>query len=362
MSDYTVTFPNLGFSFDINTTAFTVFGLEVKWYGILIAVGFLLAFIYALASCKKMNIDQDKLIDVVIVGIIGGIIGARLYYVLFYAGDKYIKDPLSIFYISEGGLGIYGGIIGGLGVGAIMAKIRKLKITPVLDVAALGFLIGQCIGRWGNFVNQEAFGTATDLPWAMSSENTIIEVGGAAHPCFLYESLWCLIGFILLHIFTRKYRRYDGQTFLLYVAWYGIGRFFIEGLRTDSLLTPILNLRVSQLVAAATVLASIVLLVIFRKCTSLTGCGSKKVMELNHLEMDKEEEETFDEDAPSTIFGDLEVEYDDSDALSEESEPDTEETKPTEQESSEEPDEEEDDIEAEKDDQDQEDEEDGDKN
>lgn len=318
MSDYTVQFPNLGMTFEINTTAFTIFGLEVKWYGILIAVGFLLAFIYALCSCKKMRIDQDKLIDVVIVGIIGGIIGARLYYVLFYAGDKYIKDPMAIFNITEGGLGIYGGIIGGIGLGAIMAKIRKLKIAPVLDIASLGFLIGQCIGRWGNFVNQEAFGTATDLPWAMYSENTVIEVGGAAHPCFLYESLWCLIGFILLHFFTRKLRRYDGQTFLLYVIWYGIGRFFIEQLRTDSLLTPILDLRVSQLVAAASVLAAIILLIVFRNRTVLTGCGSKKVMELNNIH--DEVEVTFDESAPSTIFGDLEVEMDEEDALANEEE------------------------------------------
>ena len=114
-----------------------------------------------------MHIDQDKLIDVVIVGIIGGVIGARLYYVLFYPGDRYIQDPMSILNITEGGLGIYGGIIGGLGCGAIMAKIRKVKITPILDLAVLGFLIGQCLGRWGNFFNQEAFGTATDLPWGM---------------------------------------------------------------------------------------------------------------------------------------------------------------------------------------------------
>lgn len=316
MADYTVQFPNLGMTFEINTTAFTIFGLEVKWYGILIAIGFLLAFIYALCSCKKMRIDQDKLIDVVIVGIIGGIIGARLYYVLFYAGDKYIKDPMAIFNITEGGLGIYGGIIGGMGLGVIMAKIRKLSIPPVLDIASLGFLIGQCIGRWGNFVNQEAFGTATDLPWAMYSENTAIEVGGAAHPCFLYESLWCLIGFILLHFFTRKLRRYDGQTFLLYVIWYGIGRFFIESLRTDSLLTPILDLRVSQLVAAVSALAAVVMLIIFRNRTVLTGCGSKKVMELNNIH--DEVEVSFDETAPSTIFGDLEVKMDEGDALADE--------------------------------------------
>lgn len=319
MSEYTVEFPNLGFTFNINTTAFTLFGLEIKWYGILIAAGFLLAFLYALASCKKMHIDSDKLTDVVIVGIIGGIIGARLYYVLFYSGDRYLKDPMSIFNITEGGLGIYGGIIGGILTGVLMAKIRKVKIAPILDVAGLGFLIGQCIGRWGNFVNQEAFGIATDLPWAMSSENTQIEVGGAAHPCFLYESLWCLIGFILLHIFTRKLRRYDGQTFIMYVIWYGIGRFFIEGLRTDSLLTPFLNLRVSQLVAAVTVIAGIVLLIVLRNRTVLTGCGNKKIMELNHIQDEVEDEFLEKEDdGPSTIFGDLFVELDEDDALADE--------------------------------------------
>lgn len=307
MTEYTVQFPGLGISLDINPTAFTIFGLEVKWYGIMIALGFLLAFVYAMFSCKKMHIDQDKLIDVVIVGIIGGVIGARLYYVLFYPGDRYIQDPMSILNITEGGLGIYGGIIGGLGCGAIMAKIRKVKITPILDLAVLGFLIGQCLGRWGNFFNQEAFGTATDLPWGMVSNNTIIEVGGAAHPCFLYESLWCLLGFVLLHIFTRKFRRYDGQTFLLYLIWYGVGRFFIEGLRTDSLLTPFLDLRVSQLVAAATVLAGIVLLIVFRNRTTLTGCGSKKIMELNHIDDQVQEDDFEDDGAPSTIFDEVDV-------------------------------------------------------
>ena len=149
-------------------------------------------------------------------------------------------------------------------------------------------------------MNQEAFGTATDLPWGMTSEATQKFTSSPVHPCFLYESLWCLLGFILLHFFTRKLRRYDGQTFLLYLIWYGVGRFFIEGLRTDSLLTPFINLRVSQLVAAVTVLAAVVLLIVFHKKTSLTGCGSKKVMAMNQLV-----DEIPAEDGPSTIFGDL---------------------------------------------------------
>lgn len=297
---YHVQFPGLGINIDLNPKAFSIGNINVQWYGVIIAVGFLLAFLYAMASCKKFNMDDDKLLDAIIVGIIGGIIGARLYYVLFFTGDQYIKNPISALYIWEGGLGIYGGIIGGVLCGALVAKLRKINVFTVLDLASLGFLIGQCIGRWGNFVNQEAFGVETNLPWGMISENTA-NYAGPVHPCFLYESLWCLLGFILLHIFSRKFRRYDGQVFLLYLAWYGTGRFFIEGLRTDSLFTPFLPIRVSQLVAALTVLTAVALLIVFRKRTALDGCGSKKVMELNAV-VDEVPEEMID-DGVSTIFG-----------------------------------------------------------
>ncbi|HEX3038571.1 MAG TPA: prolipoprotein diacylglyceryl transferase [Oscillospiraceae bacterium] len=320
---YNVQFPNLGWSFKIHDVAFNIGGLSVKWYGILIATGFLLAFLYGMTSCKKMRIDQDKLLDVIIVGLIGGIIGARLYYVAFDTSGQYIKDPMSIFYITNGGLGIYGGIIGGMIFGGIMAKIRKISVPAVLDVASLGFLIGQAIGRWGNFFNQEAFGSKTNLLWAMESENTDAIAGGAVHPCFLYESLWCIAGLILLHIFTRKFRRYDGQTFLGYVIWYGIGRFFIEGLRTDSLLTPLSDYRISQIVAVASVAAAIVLLIVFRNRTALTGCGSKKVMALNSI-VDEVPEEQPD-DGVSTIFGELGNDADETDALADEDNSDSEE-------------------------------------
>lgn len=288
MSEYNVSFPGLGWSFHLNSTAFSIGSFEVKWYGIIIGIGFLLAFVYGMVSCKKMKINQGKLLDAIIIGLIGGIIGARLYYVLFFDGDKYLKDPISILYIHEGGLGIYGGIIGGLLAGGITAKIKKLNVLSALDVAGLGFLIGQGIGRWGNFVNQEAFGSETSLPWGMVSENTH---GVAVHPCFFYEFLWCALGFVLLHIFTRKFRRYDGQTFLLYVMWYGTGRFFIEALRTDSLMVPYLNIKVSQLVAAVTVFAALALLIIFRKRTKLSGCGAVSVMELNHITYDDSTED-----------------------------------------------------------------------
>lgn len=298
---YHVQFPNLNINIDINPTAFTIGNLSVKWYGVLIALGFLLAFFYVMSSCKKFRMDEDKLLDAVIVGIIGGIIGARAYYVIFFTGDQYIKNPISALYIWEGGLGIYGGIIGGVLCGALVAKLRKIKVATVLDLASLGFLIGQCIGRWGNFVNQEAFGVETNLPWGMLSENTARVASGPVHPCFLYESLWCLIGFVLLHIFSRRLRRYDGQVFLLYLIWYGVGRFFIEGLRTDSLITPILPIRVSQLVAVATVLTGVILLIVFRNRTALVGCGSRKIMELNSI-VDEVPEDMIEDDGTSTIF------------------------------------------------------------
>ena len=291
----------------MDPTAFYIGDTPIAWYGIIIAVGFMLAFLYAMFSCKKMNINSDKLVNCVLVGMVTGIIGARLYYVLFYPGDLYIRDPMQIFNIREGGLAIYGGIIGGLLGGVITAKICKLRVPVVLDVAVLGFLIGQGIGRWGNFVNQEAFGSQTDLPWGMVSEGTQAVVNGPVHPCFFYESVWCLLGFVLLHIFCRKFRRYDGQVFLLYLVWYGFGRFFIEGLRTDSLLTPFFDLRVSQLVAAATVLAGVVLLIVFRNRTSLSGCGSAKVMAMNALKESVPEElvETEGDSVETAVDGNL---------------------------------------------------------
>lgn len=298
---HNVQFPELGLNFELNPVAFSIGSFSVQWYGIIIAVGFLLAIIYGFRSAGKMRINKDGLFDAIIVGLICGIIGARLYYVIFYPGDKYINNPLLIFNIKEGGLGIYGGIIGGMAGGAVMAKIRKMSIPAVLDVASIGFLIGQGVGRWGNFINQEAFGVATTLPWGMRSDMTELEVVGNVHPCFLYESILCFIGVILLHLFTRKLRQYDGQTFLLYVVWYGASRFFIEGLRTDSLMVPYIDLRVSQVVAAVSVLAAVVMLIVFRRRTSLTGCGSRKVMELNGISEEKKDDMAV-EVTESTIF------------------------------------------------------------
>ena len=259
---YNVQFPGLGLNFNINHVAFAIGDFNIYWYGIIIGAGFLLALAFALKVLKNFGIKTDDFIDCVIAGFIFGIIGARLYYVIF-RWEHYSRNPSEILAIHNGGLAIYGGVIGGLTAGCITAKIKKVPVYAILDVAVMGFLIGQGIGRWGNFVNQEAFGTETDSVLRMVSENTD---GVGVHPCFLYESVWCLLGFVLLYLFSRKYRKYDGQIFLMYLVWYGFERMLVEGLRTDSLY--IFNLRVSQILAGLTMIIGIVLLIVFRKCTS----------------------------------------------------------------------------------------------
>ncbi len=253
-----ISFPKLNISVTINPIALNLGFLKIYWYGIILAIGFLSAFIYINKNLKRFKIKSSDFLDMVLYGVIFGIIGARLYYVIFYPGDYYIKNPWKILDITNGGIAIYGGIIGGLIGASVIAKRRNLKILPILDAASLGFLIGQSIGRWGNFVNQEAFGVYTDLPWGMMSQRTGYQT---VHPCFLYESLWCLIGFLILHIYSRKSeKRKDGYIFYLYMIWYGMGRFFIEGIRTDSLIVPYLGIRVSQVFSLAIVVMSCVLL------------------------------------------------------------------------------------------------------
>lgn len=258
---FLVGFPKLGLLFSINPVAFTVFGFEIRWYGIIIAAGMLLAMLYCFRRMDEFGLDSDRAVDVVVGGVIGAIIGARLYYVAFDA-DVTMAD---FFKIREGGLAVYGGLIGAILVGAVVAKFRKVKFIPLLDVASMGFFIGQAIGRWGNFVNKEAFGTPTDLPWGMTSASIIMQSGGneltTVHPCFLYESICCIIGLIIVH-FYHKHRKFDGEIFLLYTAIYGFSRFFIEGLRTDSLY--IGNLRVSQALAGVLCVVAVAVILIVR--------------------------------------------------------------------------------------------------
>jgi len=272
-----IAFPGLGIDkITIDNVAFSIGKIDIAWYGVIIACGMILAIVFGMSNMRKVGLDPNRAIDAIIGGVIGGVAGARLYYVAMN-WEEYSKDLKSIFNTRNGGLAIYGGVIGALLVGLIIAKMRKVKLLPLLDLTGMGFLIGQGIGRWGNFVNQEAFGCNTDLPWGMtggriqswivanyssiSSPASVIELDPdlPVHPCFLYESLWCLIGFVILFTVFRK-RKFDGQIFLLYIFWYGLGRFFIEGLRTDSLM--IGNLRVSQVLAAVSSAVAFILLII----------------------------------------------------------------------------------------------------
>lgn len=258
---YNVSFPYMGLHFYISPVALKIGNISIYWYGIIVCLAFILAFVYVYKNSDRFSLNKESMIDVFLISVVSGIIGARLYYVLFFPGDTYLKDPMKIFYINQGGLAIYGGLILGLIAGLVTAKVKKLNVLAVLDVSSIAVLLGQAIGRWGNFFNQEAFGIEAKYFLGMSSQAT----GGVpVHPCFLYESLWCLLGFILLHIFSKNRRKYNGQVFLMYVAWYGIERFIVETLRTDSLMIPYLNVKVSMVVAAVSAIIAIILLIVFR--------------------------------------------------------------------------------------------------
>jgi phosphatidylglycerol:prolipoprotein diacylglycerol transferase len=269
-------FPKLGWQFEINPDAFVIGTFAIKWYAIFIALGAILACLYCFPRIRKNGLDDDKAFDCTFWGIIGGIIGARAYYILMTLDEGWTFQR--IINIREGGLAIYGGIIGAILFAFIVGKIRKIRFIPLLDIAASGFFIGQCLGRWGNFFNHEAFGTNTELPWGMTSDRIINYINQNAvelwrdqhiylnwsvpvHPTFLYESLWCLAGFLLLHFFYKR-RKFDGECILFYVLWYGAGRAMIEGLRTDSLMVG--SFRVSQLLAIVSAGVALILIIIFR--------------------------------------------------------------------------------------------------
>ena len=243
------------------STHFTVFGKNIYWYGVLIAVGFILAVLYAMKRSKEFGLTQDNILDCLIVATPAGIIGARLYYVVFNPADYFGPGKWgNIVKIWEGGLAIYGGIIATVLAVFLVCRKKKISMLSMMDVVSLGFLIGQCIGRWGNFFNREAYGAETDVFCLMGlhySSGTVY-----VHPTFLYESLWNLIGFVILHFVSKKHRRFKGQIFISYLGWYGLGRYFIESLRTDSLYLGSTDIRVSQLIAAICFGASVIFLIV----------------------------------------------------------------------------------------------------
>ncbi len=339
-----LTFPNLFGGITLSYyQGFELFGIKIYWYGVLITLGVVLAYFYAMRRSKELGLNRDRMFDVVFVALIGGFLCARIYYCVFQTLDPnsgMSYDFITTFTtIRDGGLAIYGGVIGGFLFGFVACKIRKVNFRAMADLAAMGFLIGQCVGRWGNFINQEAFGGACSPDWIFGMTSTDIirrsgfDAGTLVHPCFLYESVWCLVGFIALHFYSKKLRTFDGEIALLYIAWYGLGRAWIEGMRTDSLM--IGQFRVSQLIAAASFVAGTVLVIVFKILTEKKNIplyvNTDACRELQELDRAAEEErlrkkaeKKAGKEAPSILSEDSEdITLDGADA-SDESEEDEE--------------------------------------
>ena len=228
----TITFPSLGI--EVNPPrAFSIGPLTVHYYGLIIAIGLLLAVFYCCRRSKEFGLKEDDILDGVLTVTPFAIVCARIYYCIF-SWDEYAANPISVLYIWNGGIAIYGGVLGAIIGMAVLCRVKKLRLAPVLDLILLGFLIGQSMGRWGNFMNREAFGAPTESFFRMGLYNAAAGVTDYYPPTFLYESAWNLCGFVLLHFLSKK-RQYDGQIALGYAAWYGLGRSIIEGLRMDSL-------------------------------------------------------------------------------------------------------------------------------
>ncbi|MCD8383784.1 MAG: prolipoprotein diacylglyceryl transferase [Clostridiales bacterium] len=259
-----IVFPGLGFEVTIDPVAFTLFGKNIYWYGIIIAVGFLLALLFCYRQAPRLGLSGDSLTDMILYALPIGIIGARAYYVIFYM-ELYLNADGSFNWgkavaIWDGGLAIYGGIIAAVITAAVFCRVKKIPFFPMADAASYGLLIGQLIGRWGNFVNQEAYGGPCTALWRMGL--TVNGVYTEVHPTFLYESLWNLAGLCILYFIVRPRRKFDGQLFWSYILWYGLGRTWIEGMRTDSLYLFNTGIRVSQALALVSALAALTVILV----------------------------------------------------------------------------------------------------
>ncbi len=280
LSSASIRFVHLGIEIGHLNKSFTIFGFEIAYYGLIIACGMLLAMLLVFYEAKKTGQNVENYYDFAIWLLVFSVIGARLYYVAF-EWDQYKDNLTDIFKTRNGGMAIYGGVLAGILTAVIYTKIKKLNFWQIADTTILGLLQGQIIGRWGNFVNREAFGGFTDNLFAMQIK--LDEVGGVisdsirthiqivdgveyiqVHPTFLYESLWNLALLILILIF-KKYKKFHGEMFAWYVTGYGIGRFFIEGLRTDQLITPVVNIPVSQIVSVVLAITGIIIVTVGRR-------------------------------------------------------------------------------------------------
>ncbi len=290
---HTVSFPGLGLELTLNRVALNLFGKDIYWYGVIIACGFLLAVVYCYRKASFFGVDGEKLMDMLFFAVPLSIIGARAYYVIFYRSLFLNADGAfdwgRAVAVWDGGLAIYGGIIMAVVTVAVYCKVRRQSFWNYADVGCFGLLIGQAVGRWGNFFNVEAYGGLTTLPWRMCSVSiaddlmnkgllesqemyqSILDGTVGVHPTFLYESLWNVLGFVLLVLLARKGRKFDGQIFLSYVVWYGVGRAVIEGMRTDSLYFFGTGLRTSQMVGIISAVVAVVILVVqFKRGKSAT--------------------------------------------------------------------------------------------
>ena len=279
-----ISFPKLGLSFNIDPVAFNIGRISIYWYAVIIVTGFLLGFAFSYFSAKKRGVNPDNILDVALWGMVAGIVGARIYYVIF-SWDEFSGNLLNIFNTRSGGLAIYGGIIGAAVSTLIYCHVKKLNFFEIADICAPGLLIGQAIGRFGNFVNCEVYGGVTDSILGMS-----INGGEPVHPLFLYEAAWNILGLILIIIFRDK-KRNHGQVFAGYIAWYSIGRLFLEGMRQSQYILYLIPnvLGISQLVSALMFIAAVAFLVYLHKRTAKTPVTKNAVDSDNHQPSDDTE-------------------------------------------------------------------------
>jgi len=289
MTDYRdspISFPMFGAGFSVDPPySFSIAGFPIYLYGITIAIGFALAVLYAYRHSTRFGIKPDKIPDMLLFAVPLAVICARLYYCVF-EWDYYSRFPSQIINIRNGGLAIYGGVIGAVSGAFIYCKVTKTSFGDMLDTGGFGLLIGQAVGRWGNFFNREAFGRETTIFCRMGLTDPATGATTYYHPTFLYESLWNASGLLLLHILSKKFRRkFSGQWFAVYVLWYGLGRFMTEGLRTDSLYLWGTGIRISQAVAGVSVISAAAILIY-----KFYGAKRTRKTTVNKTENNKEEQ------------------------------------------------------------------------
>ena len=292
-----ISFPKMHLSFNINPVAFTIGVRSIYWYALILLSGFILGAVFVISSCEKRGLKKDSVWDIALWGLIAGIIGARIYYVLF-ALDEFRGHWLDVFKIWNGGMAIYGAVIAALISTSIYCKVKKISILNTFDICCGGLFIGQAVGRWGNFVNAEVWGMTTSLPWGMS-------INGAApvHPLFIYESLWNVLGLILLIAF-RDNKRADGQVFCFYLFWYSFARLFLEGMRNPQYILYLIpgKFGISQAVAILFMLIAIVLFILVTKHAKLTPLMTAKAADAV-----KSSESTGTADSETAVSADKEA-------------------------------------------------------